>query len=210
MGRLCGATPLKTHPSSGWISSAWSQLSPGAHSASSYGQEPAVRAKAPMGGPMVKPQSFQPAFWSAENWKIHTALGVCSLFAIIYIYMFLSMNDFLPGCLFAVVIKCFMTGVNVWWVYLAPQNIPCAISVLTLVMYWHMSYVMCKNLNLFLSCDFSGRCGGVAQPRTSRMFWKKSAKSVCSCRRQQLVGLAVRPVQLNESPAGSQTVYIRW
>ena len=29
--------------------------------------------------------------------------------------MFLSMNDFLPGCLFpVVVIKCFMTGVSVW------------------------------------------------------------------------------------------------
>ena len=27
--------------------------------------------------------------------------------------MFLSMNDFLPRCLFAVVIKCFMIGVNV-------------------------------------------------------------------------------------------------
>ena len=28
--------------------------------------------------------------------------------------VFLSMNDFLPGCLFAVVvIKCFMVGVNV-------------------------------------------------------------------------------------------------
>ena len=48
-------------------------------------------------------------------------------------FMFLSMNDFLPGCLFAlVVIKCFMIGVNVWWVYLAPWNIPRAISVLTL------------------------------------------------------------------------------
>ena len=35
--------------------------------------------------------------------------------------------------LFAVVvIKCFMIGVNVWGVYLAPQNIPRAISVLTL------------------------------------------------------------------------------
>ena len=47
--------------------------------------------------------------------------------------MFLFMNDFLPDCLFAVVvIKCFMIGVNVWWVYLAPQNIPRAISVLAL------------------------------------------------------------------------------
>ena len=47
--------------------------------------------------------------------------------------MFLSMNDFLAGCLFAVVvIKCFMIGVNLWWEYLAPQNIPRAISVLTL------------------------------------------------------------------------------
>ena len=35
---------------------------------------------------------------------------------------------------FAVVVttKCFMIGVTVWWVYLAPQNIPRAISVLTL------------------------------------------------------------------------------
>ena len=47
-------------------------------------------------------------------------------------FMFLSINDFLPGCLFAVVIKCFTIGVNVWWVYLTPQNIPRAISVLTL------------------------------------------------------------------------------
>ena len=31
-----------------------------------------------------------------------------------------------------VVIKCFMIGLNVWWVYLAPQNIPRAIIVLTL------------------------------------------------------------------------------
>ena len=47
--------------------------------------------------------------------------------------MFLSMNDFLPRCLFAVVvIICFMIGVNVWWVYQAPQNIPPAISVLIL------------------------------------------------------------------------------
>ena len=30
------------------------------------------------------------------------------------VFMFLSMNDCLPGCLFAVVvIKCFMIGVNV-------------------------------------------------------------------------------------------------
>ena len=28
-------------------------------------------------------------------------------------FLFLSMNDFLPGCLFAVVVKCFMIGVNV-------------------------------------------------------------------------------------------------
>ena len=30
-----------------------------------------------------------------------------------YIYIRASVNDFLPGCLFAVVIKCFMIGVNV-------------------------------------------------------------------------------------------------
>ena len=29
------------------------------------------------------------------------------------LFMCLSMNDLLPGCLFAVVIKCFMIGVNV-------------------------------------------------------------------------------------------------
>ena len=28
--------------------------------------------------------------------------------------------------------KSFMIGVNVWWVHLAPQNIPRAVSVLTL------------------------------------------------------------------------------
>ena len=39
---------------------------------------------------------------------------------------------FLPGCLFAVLKKkCFMIGVNVWWVCLAPENIPSA-AVLTL------------------------------------------------------------------------------
>ena len=27
-------------------------------------------------------------------------------------FMFVSMNDFLPGCLFDVVIQCFMIGVN--------------------------------------------------------------------------------------------------
>ena len=48
-------------------------------------------------------------------------------------FMFLSMNDFLPGCLFAVVVnKYFIIGVNVWWVYMAPQKIPRAINVLTL------------------------------------------------------------------------------
>ena len=49
--------------------------------------------------------------------------------------MLSSMNYFLPGFLIiffaVVVIKCFMIGVNVWWVYLAPQNIPHAIIVLT-------------------------------------------------------------------------------
>ena len=48
----------------------------------------------------------------------------------IFLFLFLWMT--LPGCLFAVVIECFMIGVNVWWVYLAPQNITRAISVLTL------------------------------------------------------------------------------
>ena len=49
--------------------------------------------------------------------------------------MLLSMNDFLSGFFFfffCCCIKCFMIGVSVWWVYLAPQNIPRAISVLTL------------------------------------------------------------------------------
>ena len=51
----------------------------------------------------------------------------------IFLSCFYLWMTFLPGCLFAVVvIKCFMIGVNVWWVYLAPQNIPRAISVLTL------------------------------------------------------------------------------
>ena len=50
--------------------------------------------------------------------------------------MYLFMNDifFLPPWtyLFAVVIYwCFMIGMNVWWVYLAPRNIPSAV-VLTL------------------------------------------------------------------------------
>ena len=38
-----------------------------------------------------------------------------------------SIVHLLPRCLFAVVIYwCFMIGMNVWWVYLASQNIPCA------------------------------------------------------------------------------------
>ena len=58
--------------------------------------------------------------------------------------MFLSMNDFLPGCVFAVVIKRFMIGMNVSWVYLAPQNISRAISVLTLDNKVIVCIVLCK------------------------------------------------------------------
>ena len=48
-------------------------------------------------------------------------------------FMFLSVNDFLPGCLFAVVvIKCFYDWSECVMSDLAPQNIPRAISVLTL------------------------------------------------------------------------------
>ena len=41
---------------------------------------------------------------------------LCDMHSLVSVgfFMFLSMNDFLPGCLFAVVvIKCFMIGVNV-------------------------------------------------------------------------------------------------
>ena len=42
--------------------------------------------------------------------------------------------------------QCFMIGVNVWWVYLAPQNIPRAISVLTLgnkvILYYCIVYCL--------------------------------------------------------------------
>ena len=59
--------------------------------------------------------------------------------------MFLSINDFLPGSVFAVVvIKCFMIGVNVSWVYLEPQNISRAISVLTLDNKVILCIVLCK------------------------------------------------------------------
>ena len=34
-------------------------------------------------------------------------------FVVVVVVVVVSMNDFLPGCLFAVVIKCFMIGVNV-------------------------------------------------------------------------------------------------
>ena len=54
--------------------------------------------------------------------------------------------------LFAVVIRCFMIRVNVWWVYLAPQNIPCAISVDT----WQSSYIKTVALNE-READFSPR-----------------------------------------------------
>ena len=59
---------------------------------------------------------------------------ICAAWCQWHFLMFLSMNDFLPGCLFAVVITCFMIGVNVWWVYLAPQNIYLVQSV-----YWHLA-----------------------------------------------------------------------
>ena len=62
---------------------------------------------------------------TCQFWFGRTVLYVC--------IRFLFMNDFLLGSLFAVVVnKCFMIGVNVWWVYLTPQNIPRAVSVLTL------------------------------------------------------------------------------
>ena len=52
-------------------------------------------------------------------------------FSHVVIYEWLDL-DFVVVVVAVVVIKCFMIGVNVWWVYLAPQNIPRAISVLTL------------------------------------------------------------------------------
>jgi len=59
--------------------------------------------------------------------------------------MFLSINDFLPGSVFAVaVIKRFMIGVNVSWVYLETQNISRAISVLTLDNKVVLCIVLCK------------------------------------------------------------------
>ena len=57
-------------------------------------------------------------------------------------FLMYIMNDFLPRYLMFDVFEiewCFMIGAIVWWVYSAPQNIPCAI-VFTLgnkvVLYW--------------------------------------------------------------------------
>ena len=78
--------------------------------------------------------------------------------------MLLSMNDFLPGfvCLFVVfvvavvVIKCFMIGVNVWWLYLPAQNIPRANSVLTLgnkvILYCIFTYKTITNNYIMYTC----------------------------------------------------------
>ena len=91
LGCLCGATPLKTHPSSGWILSAWSQLSHGAYSASSSGQKPAVRAKAPMGSPMhVQTQELPTCF--LKHWNLKTRHCTWCLYLVcnhIYIYVFI-------------------------------------------------------------------------------------------------------------------------
>ena len=49
-----------------------------------------------------------------------------------------------------------MIGVNVWWVYMAPQNIPRAISVLTLdnkvVLYWPQVQDSTTELSLLAIC----------------------------------------------------------
>ena len=94
LGCLCGATPLKTHPSSGWILSAWSQLSHGAYSASSSGQKPAVRAKAPMGSPMhVQTQELPTCF--LKHWNLKTRHCTWCLYLVcnhIYICFYLGMT----------------------------------------------------------------------------------------------------------------------
>ena len=58
----------------------------------------------------------------------YAQLGANGIFSCFYLRMIFYQDV----CLFAVVIKYFMIGVNVWWVYLAPKNIPRAISVLAL------------------------------------------------------------------------------
>ena len=54
------------------------------------------------------------------------------VFSCCYLWMTFYLHFCFCFVFAVVVIKCFMIGVNVWWVYLAPQNIPRAISVLTL------------------------------------------------------------------------------
>ena len=62
---------------------------------------------------------------------MHSLMPVAFSRVVIYEWPFTRIV-FCLFCFAVVVIKCFMIGVNVWWVYLAPQNISRAISVLTL------------------------------------------------------------------------------
>ena len=90
---------------------------------------------------------------------------------------YLWMTFYLDFCLFVavVVIKCFMIGVNVWWVYLAPQNIPRAISVLTL------------GNKVVLYCIV----------RTTRHFSSWTSRSVTATDNQTLSPLVMRVKYLN-------------
>ena len=59
----------------------------------------------------------------------YAQLDASVIFSCFYLWMTFYQDFFLFA---VVVIKCFMIGVNVWWVYLAPKSIPRTISILTL------------------------------------------------------------------------------
>ena len=99
-----------------------------------------------------------------------------------FFWFVLSMNDFLPGCLFAVVvIKCFMIGMNVWWVYLAPQNISHAISVDT----WQSSYIVLYYSQSLDSWShhfvFWGKCPPPPPPHTHTKTKRQTFAAVGMC-----------------------------
>ena len=81
----------------------------------------------------------------------YAQLDASGIFSCCYLWM-----TFYPELFcFAVVIKCFMIGVNVWCVYLAPQNIPHAISVLTLGNKVVYCILLCSTCVTTLTCKRS-------------------------------------------------------
>ena len=62
----------------------------------------------------------------------YAQLDASGIFSCCYLWITFYQDFVVVVVVAVVVIKCFMIGVTVWWVYLAAQNTPRAISVLTL------------------------------------------------------------------------------